>query len=448
MGGRDDDSDDDGDSSRWNNRGGGSTSLSAILDSWTRELARLRNDRIAGMFQDGGGDFEHMRVDREDVHETLLACRLDPSPEEEGAGEETPRNSFSLQEDEGEETPDDKTEEGAARDEVERCLQMVECRLALLERRLRKCPLESLRVFRETTKETPVYADPTVMARGVGGRAAGRNDGALQPSRGLILTISVYSTSRPGVVSQTFEVRAEQHLSDLRDRISCLTDRAMVELREHGTAPKAHLPLPQLRGQGTLSHISICPSSAYFLIEGVFYVDAPPAQANATDPSQEIRSWIAEDQARRRHFGQIDPRQVHSMRETCWIDLALRVNRPYLAIHCGRCEHYFVVDKIRLEHEYDRASLFDHPPSEQLPSATAGAGQNSGIREVYRMRRRRRKCRFCDAGRVTWVTVNDRLAPDNPCWYCDTCYRLLHYDRDGRLIYGGYRVYPYFYDIH
>lgn len=41
-----------------------------------------------------------------------------------------------------------------------------------------------------------------------------------------------------------------------------------------------------------------------------------------------------------------------------------------------------------------------------------------------------------------WFTVNDQFAPSNPCLFCDKCFRMLHYDAEGKKL-GEFLAYPY-----
>ena len=41
-----------------------------------------------------------------------------------------------------------------------------------------------------------------------------------------------------------------------------------------------------------------------------------------------------------------------------------------------------------------------------------------------------------------WVTNKDSLAPEDPCFFCDVCFRMLHYDAEGNKL-GDFLAYPY-----
>lgn len=398
--------------------------LAELKEAWIEATAGLDDfDSSEDLDTEVGGD--NMAVVREDPHEVVLACRLFNLPPRTGDGEE-----FSG--------PSEASPE----------MGQVEERLQNLERRLYSSPLQSIKVFRSMVVDNPVAVDPKILARDLltspaeakgklhtkGEQEATCNDikdTAATPSPELILVISLYSSSRGGIKTQTFEVHASTLLSEFRDRLTCVTDRVVAGLGKMGTSPKMDA--------STIDAPCSPPSmpwslSAYFLIEGVFYSDLRSPGAN--DLSQCIREWIGADAARMAHFS-IETKECKRMNETRWLEIPLTLGRPYSFLHCGRCDHHIVVEKVRLEHRYDRArtSLL-MTCTEPLPL----------IREVFRMRRRRRKCRICEVNRAAWITVNDRLAPENPCSFCDACYRALHYDLHGKLVYHDFRVYPYYYE--
>lgn len=41
-----------------------------------------------------------------------------------------------------------------------------------------------------------------------------------------------------------------------------------------------------------------------------------------------------------------------------------------------------------------------------------------------------------------WVTTGDRFAPSDPCLFCDKCFRMLHYDAEGKKL-GEFQAFPF-----
>ena len=50
-------------------------------------------------------------------------------------------------------------------------------------------------------------------------------------------------------------------------------------------------------------------------------------------------------------------------------------------------------------------------------------------------------CALC--GVCRYVTYDDKLAPENPFFFCERCYQPIHYNAVGHLHYNDFRVYPY-----
>lgn len=48
--------------------------------------------------------------------------------------------------------------------------------------------------------------------------------------------------------------------------------------------------------------------------------------------------------------------------------------------------------------------------------------------------------------RADWVTHNDKNAPTNPAFWCDDCYRQMHYDEGGHACYKDYKAFCYMYE--
>ena len=56
---------------------------------------------------------------------------------------------------------------------------------------------------------------------------------------------------------------------------------------------------------------------------------------------------------------------------------------------------------------------------------------------------RKKKCRICDMYAATVACVDDYLAPENPCLFCDQCFNLFHVDDNGNNVYDAFKVFPY-----
>ena len=43
----------------------------------------------------------------------------------------------------------------------------------------------------------------------------------------------------------------------------------------------------------------------------------------------------------------------------------------------------------------------------------------------------------------SWSTISDELGPESPAFFCDNCFKALHYTKDGKKI-TSFEAYPYF----
>ncbi|XP_048639890.1 snRNA-activating protein complex subunit 3 isoform X3 [Marmota marmota marmota] len=120
--------------------------------------------------------------------------------------------------------------------------------------------------------------------------------------------------------------------------------------------------------------------SAFFYFEGTFYNDKRYPECR--DLSRTIIEW---SESHDRGYGKF---QTARMEDFTFNDLNIKLGFPYLYCHQGDCEHVVVITDIR------------------------------------------------------WVTNSDSFAPEDPCFFCDVCFRMLHYDSEGNKL-GEFLAYPY-----
>ncbi|OCU01013.1 snRNA-activating protein complex subunit 3 [Xenopus laevis] len=203
---------------------------------------------------------------------------------------------------------------------------------------------------------------------------------------------------------QTVLVLGSQKLTELRDAINCVSD-----LQIGG----------EFSNNPDLAPENICKDlykSAFFHFEGVFYNDMRDPQCR--DISRTTIEWA---ESRDRGYEKF---QSAKMEDYTFNDLRLKIGYPYLYCHQGDCEHVITVTDIRLIHHEDCLD-----------------------RTLYPLLKKRhwfwtRKCSVCLMYTARWVTVNDSLAPDDPCFFCDVCFKMLHYDTDGNKL-GEFLAHPY-----
>jgi len=103
-----------------------------------------------------------------------------------------------------------------------------------------------------------------------------------------------------------------------------------------------------------------------------------------------------------------------SMHETVISSLTLRLNEPYWLLHQGSCEHFLVVDQIRLVHQSDPRS--GYPLTLQITPPLLDV------------------CRGCNRVPAVWAIVGDIRLSESPCILCDPCWKNMGEPQDGGIL--------------
>nr|CAB3266425.1 snRNA-activating protein complex subunit 3-like [Phallusia mammillata] len=204
--------------------------------------------------------------------------------------------------------------------------------------------------------------------------------------------------------SVDFYALGSQKLTKLRDKIPCDFDLQPIG---HFTDNPNHPTDIKLK--------DVCPSS-FFLIENTFFNDTRPP---CIELSKNILKWAKENETS-------VPENCNelSMGDCTFNDLKLRLGYPYLYCHQGNCEHLVVFKDIRLLNSSDCQSRSAYPIA------------------VSRAKFRTFPCKLCNLYLPKWVTRNDSLSTDDPTFFCDNCFKKLHYDRQGNKI-GDFIAFPH-----
>ncbi|GAV70589.1 zf-SNAP50_C domain-containing protein [Cephalotus follicularis] len=238
----------------------------------------------------------------------------------------------------------------------------------------------------------------------------------------VVLCVEVYDNRRKYNKTQELLVLGCQLLTELRDKICCLTDRVMQKVGQHDP-------------------------SGYFLIEDVFYNDL--RDPSAIDYSEPIFDWLrnSKDDALRKweciNNGDLLQKQkailgsatasdlprfkAFDMHKIRFCDLRFRLGAGYLYCHQGACKHIIVIRDMRLIHPEDVRNRAAYPIV------------------IFQIKLRAQKCSVCNINIATKVTLDDKWAQENPCYFCDYCYSLLH-SQEGPSMYSDYSVYDYVHD--
>lgn len=138
------------------------------------------------------------------------------------------------------------------------------------------------------------------------------------------------------------------------------------------------------------------------------------------DYSKVIIDW-AKDPKR-----EIGPFNTADMAETRLSDLKLRLGYPYVYVHQGYCEHLVVFSDMRVLHPHDSQRMSDYPMSLKT-SFPCG---------------KRVMCMLCHQSSVKWVTYKNESVPEDPFFFCDTCFRSYNYTSDNKKI-GNFHASPF-----
>jgi len=193
---------------------------------------------------------------------------------------------------------------------------------------------------------------------------------------------------------QEILILGHQYLADLKDSFYCIQDKNLIG--------------PSLK-------------NCFIHIEDTIYDDVrhpDPDKLSAT-----ILDWI-KNEYRHLHRGLCRYTQ-RNMAETRILDLSVRLGSHYSYVHQGNCLHTVVFEQIRMLSPDDIQNEMAYPWKK--------------FQQIYR----RQKCGVCDIFPSKWVTYGDRLATQNPFFFCNKCYYKLHYDKDGELLSTDYRVFDY-----
>ncbi|CAH1796287.1 unnamed protein product [Owenia fusiformis] len=230
-----------------------------------------------------------------------------------------------------------------------------------------------------------------------------------------LLRVRVYQPYFPSssrlALEHEYWVLGHQCLTELRDKIRCVADLTIEKLEEGDFSDNIDV---SKEGEPTAQEVF---PSGFFYIEGVFYNDM--RKDDAKDYSKTIMDW-AKDPSRG-----IGPFTSKKMEATTFYDLDLKIGQPYVYCHQGDCEHLIVFSDLRLVHPTDCQDVRMYPLTMTFT------------------RKYRTQCRACTTSTAKWVVKESPLAPDDPCFFCDTCFRALHYDRNNKKV-VQFKAYPFF----
>ncbi|XP_009109703.1 snRNA-activating protein complex subunit [Brassica rapa] len=235
----------------------------------------------------------------------------------------------------------------------------------------------------------------------------------------VILCVEIYNSRKSK--TQEFLVLGRQMLTELKDKIHCVTDQVMEKAGKYDP-------------------------SGYFLIEDIFHNDL--RNRKAADYSKPILNWLwnSKDEALKKWegiiTGELQQKQRTAlgvtkamdlprfgsaeMQSTRFCDLRFRLGASYLYCHQGDCKHMIVIRDMRLSHPEDVQNRAAYP------------------RLIYQLKTRPQKCSVCKIYRASKVVLDDKWGNENQCYYCDICFGHLH--NEGGPLYCDVPVFDYVYE--
>ena len=134
-----------------------------------------------------------------------------------------------------------------------------------------------------------------------------------------------------------------------------------------------------------------------------------------------------------------------SIYDTQLSSLTLRLNQPYYLLHQGNCEHFIVVDQIRLLHPSDpyvpapaSASVPSPSPRSFPPmsvtSTTTPASTNPYPLTLQITPPLPPLCRACTKVPAVYSIVGDVRLGESPCVLCRVCWRVLGDGDEGIVV--------------
>jgi len=211
----------------------------------------------------------------------------------------------------------------------------------------------------------------------------------------LVITVSTYSRLSWGNhLARSFQhaVLSSQTLGDLYEALPC---------------PSNEIPFEK-SGDGTIFEYSEDEAPPHkggvVCIEDVAYGDGQSEE----DYSDKLLAHFSEMPPNKRSELRKGP-DMHSQR---FLDLSLRINEPYWLLHQGSCEHFIVVDQIRLKHPSD--------PMDGYPFTLHIAPPILDL------------CQACARVPATLAINGDIRLGQSPCKMCGPCWKEMGEPQDGK----------------
>ncbi|KAJ7703027.1 snRNA-activating protein of 50kDa MW C terminal-domain-containing protein [Mycena rosella] len=193
--------------------------------------------------------------------------------------------------------------------------------------------------------------------------------------------------------SSRHSLLSSQTLGDLFETFPCTSNEIAEEILDDGRVTGYQTDVPTRPG------CVIC-------IEGLAYGDGESEFDYADKLIQHLQT-IPKDAAPIK-------KAPTSMYDTTLASLSLRVGEPYWLLHQGNCEHFIVVDQIRLQHPSDPPA--GYPLTLQITPPVLDV------------------CRGCAKAPAVWSVVNDERLGESPCPLCGPCWMGMGDPKNDKVV--------------
>ncbi|KAJ7346795.1 snRNA-activating protein of 50kDa MW C terminal-domain-containing protein [Mycena albidolilacea] len=224
------------------------------------------------------------------------------------------------------------------------------------------------------------------------------DDGRLLPDTPqAVITVTVHNklSWRQTHVSRSSRhvILSSQTLGDLFESIPCTTNEITDEILDDDRVTAYRNDVPTRPG------CVIC-------IEGLAYGDGESELDYADKLIQHLQT-IPKESAN-------ITKAPTSMHDTPLSSLSLRIGEPYWLLHHGNCEHFIVVEQIRLQHPSDTPS--GYPLTTQITPPILDL------------------CRGCTKVPAVFSIVNDERLGETPCPMCVPCWTAMGDPQNDKVV--------------
>ncbi|KIM91888.1 hypothetical protein PILCRDRAFT_809875 [Piloderma croceum F 1598] len=212
---------------------------------------------------------------------------------------------------------------------------------------------------------------------------------------------------------------ASQTLGDLFEAIPCTSNEIPEERMVNGEIVGYETPTAESPETGS--------SGCVICIEGKAYGDG----ISENDYADKLIAHFEKFPSSKRDPIAKGPTSIY---ETLLSSLSLRLNQPYYFLHQGNCEHFVVIDQIRLLHPSDPSpALIPAATPVLVPSSSPPSAAPAAILEStnpYPLTLQITPplpplCRACSKVPAIYSIVGDMRLGESPCVLCKVCWRVM-----------------------